>query len=122
MDITPLREHALLLRRKIYQVQLKLADEVYKIKQEETRLQEISIISIDFRERTLEITEIIQGQLIWLETNAEFLENVPQKSTKNFNIEYELMEKCMDFYKGCLQFITYVIPLQQKRLQEFPGQ
>ena len=32
IDVTPLREHALLLRRKIYQVQLKLAKEVYKIK------------------------------------------------------------------------------------------
>ena len=33
MDIMSLREHALLIRRKIYQVQLKLAKEVYQIKQ-----------------------------------------------------------------------------------------
>ena len=32
MDIAPLREHTLLLRGKIYQVQVKLAEEVYKIK------------------------------------------------------------------------------------------
>ena len=70
IDITPLQEHALLLSRKIYQFQLKLVEEVYKIKQVETRLQEISVISMDFRMRTLEIAEIIQGQLIWLETNA----------------------------------------------------
>ena len=44
MDITPLQEHALLLRRKIYQVQLKLTEEVYKIKKFETILQEISVI------------------------------------------------------------------------------
>ena len=35
IDISPLREHAILLRRKIYQVQLKLEEEVYRIKQEE---------------------------------------------------------------------------------------
>ena len=81
MDITPLREHALLLRRKIYQVQLKLAKEVYKSKQEETILQDISVISTEFRMRTLEVAEIIQGQLTWIETNAEFLEIFPQKST-----------------------------------------
>ena len=63
MDITPLREHAFLLRRKIYQVQLKLAEKVYKIKQAEMRLQEILVISTDFRTRNLEIVEIIQGQL-----------------------------------------------------------
>ena len=57
--ITPLQEHALLLRRKIYQVQLKLVEEVYNIKQAETRLQEILVISTHFRMRTLEVAEII---------------------------------------------------------------
>ena len=33
IDIAPLREHALLLRRKIYQVQVKLAEEAFWIKQ-----------------------------------------------------------------------------------------
>ena len=63
VNIAPLQDHALLIRRKIYQVQLKFADEFYNIKQAETRLQEISVISTDFRTRTLEIAEIIQGQL-----------------------------------------------------------
>ena len=39
--ITPFQEKAFLIRRKIYQVQLKLVEEVYKIKQAETRLKEI---------------------------------------------------------------------------------
>ena len=38
MDITPLREHALSLKNKIYQVQVKLVEEVYKIKQVEPKL------------------------------------------------------------------------------------
>ena len=80
MDVTLLQEHALLLERKIYQVQLKLIEEVYKIKQVETRLQEILVTSTNFRTRTEGIAEVIQAQLAWLETNEELLENAPQKS------------------------------------------
>ena len=59
MDIAPLREHALLLRSKIYQVQVKLAEEVYRIKQAEAGLQETSMISTKFKMRTKEIAETI---------------------------------------------------------------
>ena len=59
MDITPLGEHALFLGRKIYQVQLKLVEEFYKIKQPEVILQEISVISTKFKARTQEIAETI---------------------------------------------------------------
>ena len=80
MDIAPLREQALLLRGKIYQVQVKLVEEVFKIKQVEARLQEISIVATEFKARTQEIVETIQGQLTWLETNKEPPENAPMKS------------------------------------------
>ena len=59
MDITPLQEHALLLKIKVYQVQVKLADEVYKIKQLESILQEISVIMTNFWKRAQEIAEVI---------------------------------------------------------------
>ena len=52
MDISPLREHSLLLRGKIYQVQVTLVEEVFKIKQVEAQLQEISVIDIEFKART----------------------------------------------------------------------
>ena len=45
MDIAPLRENYLLVRGKIYQVQVKLAEEVFRIKQVESRLQQISILN-----------------------------------------------------------------------------
>ena len=63
MDIRPLREHALSLRNKIYQVQVKLVEEVYRIKQVESRLQEISVIATEFKTMTQEIAETIQWQL-----------------------------------------------------------
>ena len=80
--IAPLREHALLLRRKIYQVQVKLAEEAVWVKQVEDRLQEISIVATTFKERTQDIFEILQGQLTWLETNIEHPKNTPGKCPK----------------------------------------
>ena len=70
-NIAPLREHAILLRRKIYQVQVKLAEEAIWIKQAEEWLQEISTVATTFKEITQDIVEILQGQLTWLETNTE---------------------------------------------------
>ena len=61
IDITPLREHALLLRGKIYEVQVKLVEEVFKIKQVESRLEEISIIAAEFRDKTHDLVETIHG-------------------------------------------------------------
>ena len=60
MDIASLREHALLLRGKIYQVHAKLVEEVFKIKQVEARLQEISIVATEFKAKTRDIEETIQ--------------------------------------------------------------
>ena len=71
IDIATLRDHVLLLRRKIYQVQVKLAEEVFKIKQVEALLQEISVVATEFKAKTQDIVETIQGQLTWLETNKE---------------------------------------------------
>ena len=88
MDIMPLHEHTLLLRRKIDQVQVKLAEEFYKIKKVEIRLQEISTISTNFKRRDQEIMEVIQGQLTWLKTNTELPEHAPRKSIENFHIEH----------------------------------
>ena len=120
MDITPLIEHALLIRGKIYQVQIKLEEEVFKIKQVESWLQEISVVATEFKEKTQEIAETIQGQLTWLETNKEPPESAPVKSPERLHIEYDLVnfnskaverlidavekatEKCMEFYKKVL--------------------
>ena len=41
MDIESLTKHALMLRNKIYQMQLQIADEMLKVRQVEARLEEI---------------------------------------------------------------------------------
>ena len=80
-------------------------------------MEKFSTISTDFGTKTQEVAEVIQGQLSWMETNGAFPEHLPQKTTENLNIEFELMdfsikdtarltigvgktlERCMVFYK-----------------------
>ena len=84
MDITLLRKNSFLLGGKIYQVQVKLAEEVFKIKQVEVRLHEILVIATEFKDKTHDIAETIQGQLTWLETNKEPLKNAPLKNQRGY--------------------------------------
>ena len=90
-DLEPLTKHALLLRGGIYQMQVQIAEEVFKIRQVEARLQEISTVATTFKERTRDIAEILQGQLTWLEINTECPENTPKKCPKQLQIECDIV-------------------------------
>ena len=68
------------LRSKIYQVQVQIAGEVFKVKQVEDRLQEISARATEFKDKTQDIVEFIQGRLTWLEMTKEPLEKTPVKT------------------------------------------
>ena len=74
-----------------------------------------------------------------METNAEFPENLPQKTPENLWIEYEHMDfnikvaarltagvdkmlgRCMDFYKKVITTHNRFHTSLEKRLQDFPG-
>ena len=60
-DITPFHDQAFLIRRKNHQAKLKLAEEIYKVKQVETRLNEIAEKSLNFREGLLEVGKKFQS-------------------------------------------------------------
>ena len=60
-DITPLIKHAHFLINKIYQMQGQITGEVFKVKQVEDRLQEISATATEFKEKTQDVVEVIQG-------------------------------------------------------------
>ena len=78
------------------------------------------MISVEFKTKTQEIAETIQGQLTWLETNKELPENAPRKSPERLQIEYDIMnfsseaavrltvaiektlDRCTEFYKKML--------------------
>ena len=52
MDIEPLKKHALTLESKIHQMQLQIADEMLKVQQVESRLDEIVSTASYFLDRT----------------------------------------------------------------------
>ena len=54
-DITPLTKRALFLKNKICQMQGQITGEVFKVKQVEDRLQEISAIATEFKEKTQDV-------------------------------------------------------------------
>ena len=60
-DLEPLTKHALLLRGGIYQMQVQIVEEVFKVKQVEAQLQEISVTATEFKDKTQEVVEVIQG-------------------------------------------------------------
>ena len=91
-DIEPLKKHALMLKSKIYQMQLQIADEILKVQKVETRLEEIVSTTSYCLDRTQDILEIIQGRLTWLETTKEPPANAPIKYLETVKLEYELIE------------------------------
>ena len=115
--ITPFRSQSYLLQRKINQVQLKLLEEIYKIKQIEVRLKEIENDLSEFRKILSEFIELMQSQLAWIGTNSFFPDNMPQNTIGELKMELELLdfssraterlntavektiEKCNVFYK-----------------------
>ena len=54
-------------------------------------MQEISVITTKFKDKTKDIVEIIQGQMTWLEINKEPPENTPVKNPERLQLEYELI-------------------------------
>ena len=92
IDIEQLKKHALTLRSKIHQMQLQMAEEMLKVQQVETRLEEIVSTSSYFLYKTQDISEIILGCLTWLETTKELPANEPIKDLETMKLEYELIE------------------------------
>ena len=68
-----------------------MEEDFFWIKHAKDRLHEISTVASKFKDRTQEITETLQGQLKWLETNTEHPENTPVKSLEKLQIEYDIV-------------------------------
>ena len=60
-------------------MQLQIVEEMLKVEQVETRLEEIMSTAYYFLDRTQDILEILQGHLTWLETTKEPPANAPIK-------------------------------------------
>ena len=54
-------------------------------------MQEISSTATEFKDKTQDIVEVIQGRLTWLETTKEPPENNPVKTPEILQLKYELI-------------------------------
>ena len=82
------------MQRKSQQFQLKLVEEVYKIKQIEVRLKEITDNSSNFRKCLLEVVGLVQIQITWIGANSIFFDHIPQKIAGRLNMELVLLYFC----------------------------
>ena len=57
-------------------------------------MNEISIVSLDFRTRLLKDLKNIQWNLTWMESNSKFPVHLPQKTTEGLRIELAILEFC----------------------------
>ena len=57
----------------------------------EARLEEISGIASQLKDKTQGIMEILQRRLTWLETTKDFPANAPIKYSERVKLEYELI-------------------------------
>ena len=90
-NITPFHCQAYLMHTKIHQVQLKMVEEVFKIKQIEARLKEIEDRSLDFMKEFSEVTELVQSQVTWIGANSVFPKHMPQKTAGELQMELALL-------------------------------
>ena len=138
-DIAPLTTHALMLMSKIYQMQVQIAEEVLKVRKVEARLEEISVIASQFKEKTQNVMEIIQGRLAWLETTKDPPANTPARDSERIQLEYELIgfgnktakklleavkktkDQCMEFCEKVLATHNRCQTSSKKRLDELPS-
>ena len=80
-----------------------------------------------FKDKTQEITETLQGQLTWLETNSKHKKKTPVKIPEKLQIEYDIInfssraaERLMEAvekttYK-CVEFFTKMLITHNKCL------
>ena len=77
-DIRLVKEHALMLRKNIHQIQLQIEDERCKVQQIDTRMEDIVSTTSYVLDRTLDILEILKGRMVWVEThNLNLLQTYP---------------------------------------------
>ena len=70
-----------------------------------------------FKDRTQEIVETLQGQLTWLETTTEHLENTAVKSPQKLQTEYDIV----NFSIRVVERLMEAVEKTMKKVQNFSG-
>ena len=92
VDIEPLKKHALMLRKKIHQMQLQIAEERFKVEQIDIILEEIVNTTSYFLDRTQDILETLWERMNWVEANKEYPIDISVKYQDTIKQEYKLIE------------------------------
>ena len=78
-----------MLRKKINQIQLQIAEEIFKVQQIDIRLEEIVNTASYFLDRTQDILETLRGRMTWVEANKESPVDIFVKDQETIKQEYE---------------------------------
>ena len=84
-DITPFCDQACKIQRQIYQAQVTLVGEIYKVWLIMTRLRVIVAEYLNFRQGLMEFGEKVKRHWTWVEANSKFPEHPPHKKTTCIN-------------------------------------
>ena len=87
-----MKEHVLIQRKTIHQIQIGIEDERCKILQIDTRLEEIIDTTSYFLDRSQDILETLKGRMVWVETNKESPMELAIKDHQILKQEYDLLE------------------------------
>ena len=80
-DITLFHDQACNIQEQIYNSQVILTDEIYKMRLMMARMKVIAVESLAFKKGLLDISEKVKSQMVQRETNSKFLDHLPQKKT-----------------------------------------
>ena len=72
-------------------MQVQITEEVLKVRKVEAWLEEISVIASQFKDKTQNAMEIIQGRMTWLETTKDPPASTPIKDLERMQLEYKLI-------------------------------
>ena len=91
LDIAPFRNQAYSLQKEVNQILLRLAGDMYRIKQVEDRLKEITLSSSDLWKRLSDVVELVKNKLAWIGANPTFPANMPQKNVGSLKLEVAIL-------------------------------
>ena len=117
VDIEPLKKHALMIRNKIHQIQLQIAEERFKVQQIDIRLEEIVSTTSYFLDRTQNILETLRRRMAWVDANKESPTDICVKDQDTIRQEHELN----DFSSNAVEELKKEVKRTQGACAEFCG-
>ena len=91
VDLKPFKEHVLVQKAKMFQLQTAMEEERCKVLQIDGRLEEILETSSYFVDRSQDVMEVLTARMDRLENNEETPTELPSKNQKALKQDHELL-------------------------------